>query len=167
MTTRPRSSSFAHVDEHQASGRLSTVLHQHDVLLGGSSLGKGLKTAAQHYLLTQNSAVTAKSQPEEGFYHDPNNENEVLTDYGRNLPPEDAFYVVDLGIVVSQVYQCESTTSYTESMYLSKYMHVSSYSHSIFLFLFLTYIFINEKGARRFPASNPFMPSSAIPIPYC
>ena len=102
-TTRPRSSSFAHVDEHQASGRLSTVLHQHDVLLGGSSLGKGLKTAAQHYLLRQNSAVTAKTQPEEAF-HD---ENEVLTDYGRNLPPEDAFYVVDLGIVVSQVYQCE------------------------------------------------------------
>ena len=102
MGRHARSNSFAQVDEVQASGKLASVIQQHNVFLGGSSIGKGLKKAARYYL-NGHSVV------------DGNNKNEFLslagaahlTDAARELPPEEAFYVVDLGIVVSQVYQCK------------------------------------------------------------
>ena len=113
MGRHARSNSFAQVDEVQASGKLASVIQQHNVFLGGSSIGKGLKKAARYYL-NGHSVV------------DGNNKNEFLslagaahlTDAARELPPEEAFYVVDLGIVVSQVYQC---------MYLYFWMRCYSY----------------------------------------
>jgi hypothetical protein len=99
-THRRRSSSFALIDECQASGILTDVLSENHVYLGGSSLGKGLTKAARHYLKKQ--MTTAKR---------PNHFNlpgaaEIVPN-AELMPLEESFYVLDLGVVVSQVYQCK------------------------------------------------------------
>ena len=87
-----RAKSFADVDEVAASGVLSDLLIDNKVLLGGSSMGKGLSHAARYHL-NRVSSVPELGQEDDLFE----------PDYLQ--VPEDAFYVVDLGVVVSQVYQ--------------------------------------------------------------
>ncbi|CAB9516488.1 Antizyme inhibitor 1 [Seminavis robusta] len=89
--SRSRSSSFADLDEVQASGILEDIVRENNVLLGGSSIGKGFKKAARAYLKQQQLEVV-----------------------------EDAFYVVDLGVLVSQVYQWRKYFSRVEPFYAVK-----------------------------------------------
>jgi len=92
-----RSISFSGIDEVESSGILSNVLRENKVFLGGSPIGKGLNRAARYYL----SECITKATPE--HFELPGaadiNDNVDLT------PIEESFFVVDLGIVVSQVYQ--------------------------------------------------------------
>lgn len=97
-TERPRSNSFAQVDETQASGILTDVLAEHNVFLGGSSIGKGLPKAARYYLRQKFTNMPTPSHFNlSGSRHIVANE--------EIMPVEDSFYVLDLGVVVSQVYQ--------------------------------------------------------------
>jgi hypothetical protein len=96
-----RSLSFHEVDYQQASGILGDVFQEADVFLGGSSIGKGLKKAASYYL-SERSVLQNKPS----HLHLPGAQDLVLAEQDQ-LPVEDAFYVVDLGVVVSQVYQCK------------------------------------------------------------
>ena len=102
MPRHGRSLSFHQVDCQQASGILGNVLQEADVFLGGSSIGKGLKKAANYYLSEKSNGNNNRP------YHLslPGAKDLVLSEQDQ-VPTEEAFYVVDLGVVVSQVYQCE------------------------------------------------------------
>jgi len=62
-------------DPAEGAGILSDIMRQNNVYLGGSAMGKGFRRAARYYL-----------QSDQGV-------------------AEDSFYVVDIGVVVSQYYQ--------------------------------------------------------------
>mmetsp|Transcript_40292 Transcript_40292/g.115775 ORF Transcript_40292/g.115775 Transcript_40292/m.115775 type:complete len:687 (-) Transcript_40292:40-2100(-) len=98
MGRHTRALSFHQVDSEQASGILGDVLKESDVFLGGSSVGKGLKKAANYYL---NKRSSVGFQPE----HLKLPGAEDLDPDCEKTPAEEAFYVLDLGVVVSQVYQ--------------------------------------------------------------
>ena len=96
---RTRSNSFACIDEAQASGILTDVLQENKVFVGGSSLGKGLSRAAKYYMKNKLSTM-----PRPIHFQLPGAADLVAT--AETMPLEDPFYVLDLGVVVSQVYQC-------------------------------------------------------------
>lgn len=96
--TRPQrkpAKSFSLLDFHEASNQLSELLKEEGVYLGGASVGKGLKHAA-HYHLHQRVAPP-------DFYNLPGAAD--LEPNADRAPLEDSFYVVDIGVLVSQVYQ--------------------------------------------------------------
>ena len=92
---RSRAKSFSNVDVTSASNRLSEFLINEDVYLGGSSVGKGLRQAAQYHL--------QKRVAKPDFYNLPGAAN--LEPGVDRAPLENSFYVIDLGLLVSQVYQ--------------------------------------------------------------
>ena len=99
MGGHSRSHSLSNVDAEQASGVLADLLREENVFLGGAALGQGLKHAARYYLHHRVAAGQQKptylSMPGAAKLH-PNVER---------MPLEDSFYVVDLGVLMSQVYQ--------------------------------------------------------------
>lgn len=101
QSERQRSNSFALVDETQASGILTDVLAENNVFLGGSSLGKGLPKAARYHLKQKHSQMEK-----------PNHLNlpgsKDIVENAEIMPIEESFYILDLGVVVSQVYQCKN-----------------------------------------------------------
>ncbi|KAL3908897.1 MAG: hypothetical protein SGILL_008306 [Bacillariaceae sp.] len=97
-----RSLSFHQVDCHQASGILGDVFQQANVFMGGSSIGKGLKKAANYYLSNESNNRGSNNRP--SHLSLPGAKDLVLSEQDQ-VPVEEAFYVVDLGVVVSQVYQ--------------------------------------------------------------
>lgn len=107
--SRSRSSSFANIDEAQASGILEDILKDNNVLLGGSSIGKGFKKAARHYLKQQAHAQAELLQ-----------QHPDLDGSLDGNPLEDAFYVVDLGVLASQVYQWRKYFPRVEPFYAVK-----------------------------------------------
>ena len=100
MGRHNRSLSFHDVDSQQASGILADIFKENDVFLGGSSVGKGLKKAANFYL---NERVATAPKP--SHLNLPGAAD--LAEECETTPVEEAFYVMDLGVVVSQVYQCK------------------------------------------------------------
>ena len=85
------SSSSLIKDDVEPSSNLENLLRKNDVLFGGSSIGKGFKTAARNHLKRCHV------------------ENKQILDHpDLNLeisPIEDPFYVVDIGVIISQAYQ--------------------------------------------------------------
>lgn len=81
---------------------LSDVFKENNVYLGGSAIGRGFRRSARYYL--QN--IVPKKHKELGLENDAENENadESLLENVPDLPPEDSFYVFDLGVVVYQYY---------------------------------------------------------------
>lgn len=98
MKNRLRSLSVNEVDHEEASGILGDVFRESNVYLGGSSFGKGLKTAARYYL---HERMAKAPRPLHLDYPGAAN----LDPACEQTPLEESFYVVDLGVVVSQVYQ--------------------------------------------------------------
>jgi len=98
MGRHQRNLSFHDVDGAEASGILSDIIKESDVFLGGSSIGKGLKKAANYYM--KNNLLTMH-KPE--HFALPGAAD--IEDSADLMPLENSFYVVDIGIVVSQVYQ--------------------------------------------------------------
>lgn len=98
MGRHQRAKSFQAVDESIASGILSDVVKESNVFLGGASLGKGLKKAANYYMTNH----LMKIEPGSHF-NLPGAED--LEEGAEKVPLEKSFFVVDIGVVVSQVYQ--------------------------------------------------------------
>jgi hypothetical protein len=96
MGRHERASSFAAVNSSHASGLLSELVSESNVYLGGSAIGKGLKKAARFYL-----KHNQDSKPLPDYYQLPGAQFLEV----KEEPVEDPFYVVDLGVLVSQVYQ--------------------------------------------------------------
>ena len=76
------------------------------IFLGGSSIGKGFKKAAKTYLKRQEEAEADAADQQQQSQGD--------------FDPEDAFYVVDLGVLVSQVYQWRKFFPRVEPFYAVK-----------------------------------------------
>lgn len=89
---------FPYIDESEASGVLSDVVKESKVFLGGSSIGKGLKKAVTYYM--ENNLM--KMEPD-AYFNLPGADD--LDEAAEKIPLEKSFYVVDIGIVVSQFYQ--------------------------------------------------------------
>lgn len=140
MGRHGRSMSFHDIDCEQASGILSDVLKEADAFLGGSSIGKGLKKAASHYLRER----SVKNAPHLSL---PGAKDLALDDDDQT-PTEEAFYIVDLGVVVSQVYQCKFSDEFTS---FTPYSHISCFTSSI--------------GRRFFPRIEPFYAVKCNPDP--
>mmetsp|Transcript_31615 Transcript_31615/g.48048 ORF Transcript_31615/g.48048 Transcript_31615/m.48048 type:complete len:163 (+) Transcript_31615:172-660(+) len=110
---RPRMDSFAEIDESQASAVLTKLLQENNVMLGGSSMGRGLKRAARFYI--QNGDAH-RSLPN---HFDLPGANDLNPDVLRN-PTEESFYVVDIGVIVSQLYQWRKYFPRVEPFYAVK-----------------------------------------------
>ena len=120
MTNRTRSHSFFHeIDESKASGNLSSFLRESKVYLGGSSMGKGLVHAAEYYL---NEKLAKQPLPDylrnlPGAKDLNDNLALCINEDGKHdskdgsgdgmMPIEDSFYILDIGVCISQVYQCK------------------------------------------------------------
>ncbi|CAB9512458.1 Ornithine decarboxylase [Seminavis robusta] len=98
MGNHRREISINDIDEAQASGILEGVIKESRVFLGGAAIGKGLKKAANYYL---NNNLRLMETPSH-FQLDGAKDLEVNAD---KVPLENSFYVVDIGVVVSQVFQ--------------------------------------------------------------
>jgi hypothetical protein len=105
MLSRPRpikergeSISFENVQPEEASGVLEDVLRDNEVYLGGGSIGKGLKKAARFFLQERLSKAPLPEHFELHGAEDLEADIDVV-------PLEESFYVIDIGVVVSQVYQ--------------------------------------------------------------
>jgi hypothetical protein len=85
------SMSFANIDETESSGILSNLLRANQVFLGGAAMGIGLTKAARFYL--------SEREKSEG------------------MAVEESFYVIDLGVIVSQVYQWRNYFPRVEPFY--------------------------------------------------
>jgi hypothetical protein len=103
-----RGDSFAHIDELIASKVLEDLLKENDVMMGGSSMGKGLARAARFYLKRQKERTISEQGDEDLF------------EETYQPVPEDPFYIVDLGVVVSQVYQWRKCLPRVEPFYAVK-----------------------------------------------
>ena len=82
------------------AGVLNDILRQNNVYLGGSAMGKGFRRAARYYL-----------------------QEHVVDDdcsITQDIPSEDSFYVVDIGVVVSQFYQWREHFSRVQCFYAIK-----------------------------------------------
>ena len=92
----PSSSSF---DAEENASILSSVFKENQVYLGGSAIGKGFRRSARYYLqsIASANAVGSNDDADELGHAD-------LDIDDADLPPEDPFYVLDLGVVVYQYY---------------------------------------------------------------
>jgi ornithine decarboxylase len=111
--SRQRSTSFADIDEIQASGILTDVLRENNVYLGGSSMGRGLRKAANYYLKNR-----LAKMPKPSHFNLPG--AAALNADAEIIPLEDSFYVVDIGVLVSQVYQWRKYFPRVEPFYAVK-----------------------------------------------
>jgi len=101
------------VDEMEASSKLSKILLENKVYLGGSAVGKGFHSATHHIL---KSKAAGCRRPE--YF-----ENEEAKDLNPEIlskPVEESFYVVDLGLVVFQLYQWRKALPRVEPFYAVK-----------------------------------------------
>ena len=99
-----RTTSFSFINEEEATKVFKDVLREAGVILGGAALGQGLKLAANYQLM--------KKREEMGMNFDKN--------IAPLLPVEESFYVVDVGVVLSQVYQWRKAFPRVEPFYAVK-----------------------------------------------
>lgn len=109
-----RSCSFDLDEVKTLSNQLSEIVRSSNVYLGGSAVGKGLHKAVQRYLRDGGN--------DEGKYRYNLLDLPGAADLseGCQVPPEDAFYIVDIGILVSQVYQWRRFFPRVEPFYAVK-----------------------------------------------
>jgi ornithine decarboxylase len=108
------SSNFECYDNVKASGHLADLLREKKVFLGGSSFGKGLKRAARYYLSER---AANKEKPD---YFSLAGAKDLNIDMEFNPGMEEAFYVLDIGVLVSQVYQWRKFFPRVEPFYAVK-----------------------------------------------
>jgi hypothetical protein len=113
MGRHARIVSFSGIDEVESSGILSDVVRKNQVFLGGSSVGIGLTKAARFFLKER----VSKAPVPEHFELAGASE---LNDDALLTPLEDSFYVVDIGVLVSQVYQWRTAFPRVEPFYAVK-----------------------------------------------
>eukprot|EP00567_Pseudictyota_dubia_P001098 CAMPEP_0197466226 /NCGR_PEP_ID=MMETSP1175-20131217/64941_1 /TAXON_ID=1003142 /ORGANISM="Triceratium dubium, Strain CCMP147" /LENGTH=722 /DNA_ID=CAMNT_0043002257 /DNA_START=42 /DNA_END=2210 /DNA_ORIENTATION=- len=95
-----------------SSGILGSILKENGVFLGGSSMGKGFRRAARYYLRKQ----APLKVPASTF----STESTTLLNEGVGYRVEDPFYVVDIGMVVSQYYQWQKNFPRVDVFYAVK-----------------------------------------------
>ncbi|CAJ1954113.1 unnamed protein product [Cylindrotheca closterium] len=114
---RNRGLSFHDVDPHETSGILDEILKESNAYMGGASMGKGLKKAAQHYL-DQRFAKVSSTNPMKSILELPG--AGLLSADCNSNPNEEPFYIMDIGVLVSQVYQWRRFFPRVEPFYAVK-----------------------------------------------
>eukprot|EP00529_Nitzschia_sp_RCC80_P014652 CAMPEP_0113458968 /NCGR_PEP_ID=MMETSP0014_2-20120614/10198_1 /TAXON_ID=2857 /ORGANISM="Nitzschia sp." /LENGTH=722 /DNA_ID=CAMNT_0000350513 /DNA_START=281 /DNA_END=2452 /DNA_ORIENTATION=- /assembly_acc=CAM_ASM_000159 len=113
---------------------LRDVLRQNNVLVGGSSIGKGFVKAASYFLDHHHDDGSSSSEKAPAVEEDEKKDDGgrisvdsddpyyylSLCNNNNNIRREDPFYVVDLGVVVSQVYQWWKLFPRVEAFYAVK-----------------------------------------------
>lgn len=99
-------------DEAIASGILSQVIRDNKVILGGASMGKGLRKVARYVIQSH----LTKTRPDYFEYSGAADLNEGI----KADPVEESFYIFDLGVVVSQFYQWRKNFPRVEPFYALK-----------------------------------------------
>jgi ornithine decarboxylase len=84
-------------DAEENASILADVFKENNVYLGGSAIGIGFRRSARYYLETIAPRKFA-------MMTDGTTDESLLDPSEPNLPPEDPFYVFDLGVVVYQYY---------------------------------------------------------------
>lgn len=96
-----------------SAGLLAEILRSNNVYVGGSSMGKGFRRAARYYLRKQ--APTRIDHSIAAY-----NADKALLNDGVDHRVEDPFLVVDMGMVVSQLYQWRQHFPRVEAFYAMK-----------------------------------------------
>ena len=102
------------VDAHKASQAIHAILRENEVCLGGASVGKGFVTAARYYLTEY---LTSRGKFD--FLKESGAEL-VKHSMLQDMPVEDSFYVVDIGVVISQYFQWRKYFPRVEIFYAVK-----------------------------------------------
>lgn len=101
----PSSSSF---DAEENASILSDVFKENQVYLGGSAIGKGFRRSARYYLQSIGGGQSPNVSTNAIGGNDDKGDDELgigdLEIDHADLPPEDPFFVMDLGVVVYQYY---------------------------------------------------------------
>jgi len=105
------------VDPHETSGILDEILRESNAYMGGASMGKGLKKAAQYYL-EQRLASVSSTNPMKKILELPG--AGLLSAECNPNPNEEPFYIVDIGVLVSQVFQWRRFFPRVEPFYAVK-----------------------------------------------
>lgn len=94
---------------------LSDVLREKDAYIGGSSMGKGLVKAARYILRSQQQEQADQQYAMVGA-------SDLNSDILENpeCPIEESFYIVDLGVIISQFYQWRLKFPRVEPFYAVK-----------------------------------------------
>lgn len=94
---------------------LSDVLREKDAYIGGSSMGKGLVKAARYILRSQQQEQAEQQYAMVGA-------SDLNSDILENpeCPIEESFYIVDLGVIISQFYQWRLKFPRVEPFYAVK-----------------------------------------------
>lgn len=103
---------FDDVDEVESAITLTQMFREKKVWLGGSSMGKGFRRAAQYYL----NNLKARTAPEHFNFDGASDLNDSI----KAGPVEESFYVIDLGVIVSQFYQWRLAFPRVEPFYAVK-----------------------------------------------
>jgi len=109
QNTMPRSA------EKYEAGVLDRIIREHSIFLGGSSMGRGFRRAARYYLrkAAPLKIPDAALTPSIGTASD-------LLNPGVEHRVEEPFYVVDVGMVISQLYQWKQYFPRVEPFYAIK-----------------------------------------------
>eukprot|EP00560_Eucampia_antarctica_P005641 CAMPEP_0197835490 /NCGR_PEP_ID=MMETSP1437-20131217/25890_1 /TAXON_ID=49252 ORGANISM="Eucampia antarctica, Strain CCMP1452" /NCGR_SAMPLE_ID=MMETSP1437 /ASSEMBLY_ACC=CAM_ASM_001096 /LENGTH=696 /DNA_ID=CAMNT_0043440957 /DNA_START=21 /DNA_END=2111 /DNA_ORIENTATION=+ len=92
---------------------LNDTFRDYGILLGGSSMGKGLQKATTYYI---GHHLSAKTVPD---YYKLDGAQDLKADIVSD-PAEDSFYVCDIGVVMSQFWQWRKYFPRVESFYAVK-----------------------------------------------
>jgi len=98
-----------------SAGLLSEIIRSNNVYVGGSSMGKGFRRAARYYLRKQ-----APTRIDHSIAGCGNDGEKLLLKEGVDHRVEDPFLVVDMGMVVSQLYQWRKHFPRVEAFYAMK-----------------------------------------------
>ena len=100
-------------EQAPVAGVLAPVIRKNSVFLGGSSMGKGFRRAARYYLRKEAPLkISDAALPTEGF--------RGLLNPGVEHRVEEPFYVLDIGVVISQFYQWKQYFPRVEVFYAVK-----------------------------------------------
>mmetsp|Transcript_19505 Transcript_19505/g.29344 ORF Transcript_19505/g.29344 Transcript_19505/m.29344 type:complete len:719 (-) Transcript_19505:122-2278(-) len=100
--------------DQNEEGTLSSIIRDNQIFLGGSSMGKGFRRAARYYLRYVSPLKIADQA------YPVVNDNAALLNHGVAHQVEDPFYVLDIGMVVSQLYQWKQYFPRVEPFYAVK-----------------------------------------------
>lgn len=110
---RSSSKSFSFIEPEAQTGILEDVIKDNKVFLGGASIGLGLNKAARYFLEERLSKA-----PVPECFDFPGADD--LNEDAIRSPLEESFYVIDIGAVVSQVYQWRRCFPRVEPFYAVK-----------------------------------------------
>ena len=113
--TQSAARSSRRTKNNNGAGILAPLIREHSVFLGGSSMGKGFRRATRYYL-----RKTAPLKIPDAALSPSLGDSSNLLNPGVEHRVEEPFYVVDIGMVISQLYQWKQYFPRVEPFYAVK-----------------------------------------------